>query len=122
MTADERLDTAKMLLGLTGTDKDAVLKYLLDDAESMILSYCRIEFLPRPLESVIPSIAADMYRASGYGTEDAPKDIQTLSEGSRSVSYKSNRPNRETILKNYYQRIKPFKNRKGRVPSECDCV
>lgn len=118
MTAEENLATVKMLLGITDGTKDGVLMYLLGDAENLVLGHCRIDILPRQLESIIPAIAADLYRANGYGAEESPSDVKSVSEGQRSVSFDVSRPSHETILKNYYKRIRPFVSRKGRVPSE----
>lgn len=114
---EEVLPKLKMLLGIEGEKQDELLKFLLDDTHDMILGYCRIDFLPRQLESLLPVIAADNYRAHGYGSETAPEVVKSISEGERSVSFAETTPSGD-ILANYYKRLDPFKNRKGRVPSE----
>ena len=119
------LQRLKMLLGITDESKDELLSFLIDDVKAMILGYCRICFLPRPLESLVPVIAADMYRAKGYGGESAPEIVKSISEGQRSVSFDSKTPDSD-FLANYYDRLKPFVNRRGKVPSDvgkiCGCV
>lgn len=116
----EALTTLKMLLGIEDSEQDRLLSFLLDDAENLILGYCRIDTMPTKLESLVPVIAADMYRNKGYGKTDAPSDIKSISEGQRSVSYDTKRPDDDSILKNYYRRLAPFRNRKGWVPSDYD--
>lgn len=121
----EVLQRLKMLLGITDGSKDELLSFLIDDTINLILGYCRICFLPRPLESLVPVIAADMYRAKGYGNESAPEIVKSISEGQRSVSLDSKTPDSD-FLTNYYDRLKPFVNRRGKVPSDvgkiCGCV
>lgn len=108
-----------MLLGITDSVQDGLLSFLLEDAENLILGYCKIKAIPTQLESLVPVIAADMYRAKGYGREASPEDVKSISEGERSVSYDSKRPS-ENFLASYRSRLAPFKNRKGRVPSDLD--
>ena len=115
--AAEALNTVKMLLGIEDNEQDSLLSFLIDDTVNMILGYCRIEILPRQLESLVPVIVADAYRAKGYGQETAPEVIKSVSEGDRSVSYADKNPNND-FFKNYYDRLNPFRSRRGRVPSE----
>lgn len=118
MENSEMLIRLKLLLGIDDDSKDALLSMLIEDTINMILGYCRIETLPRQLESFVPIIAADIYRAKGYGAENAPEDIKSISQGERSVSMESKRPDEKTILEDYKARLAPYRNRKGRVPSE----
>lgn len=113
------LGTLKMFLGIKDNEQDGLLSFLIEDTANLILGYCRIDILPRQLESLVPVIAADMYRAKGYGASDAPAVVKSISEGERSVSYADTNPDNK-FFENYYDRLKPFRNRKGRVPSELD--
>lgn len=113
----EALDRLKMLLGIKDNEQDGLLSFLIDDCINLILGYCRIDILPRQLESLVPTIAADMYRAKGYGQKTAPEIIKSISEGENSVSYESRNP-KSDFLSNYYERLNPFKNRRGYVPSD----
>ncbi len=113
----EALSTVKMLLGIEGNEQDSLLSFLIDDCVNLILGYCRIEILPRQLESLVPTIAADAYRAKGYGQETAPEIVKSLSEGDRSISYAETNPANDFFI-SYYDRLKPYVNRKGRVPSD----
>ena len=107
----------KMLLGIKDESKDELLSFLIDDVVNLIMGYCRICFLPRPLESLVPVVVADMYRAKGYGNESAPEIVKSVSEGQRSVSFDSKTPDSD-FLTNYYDRLKPFVNHRGKVPSD----
>lgn len=118
---NEALERLKMLLGINESEQDSLLSFLIDDTINLILGYCRIEVLPRQLESLVPTIAADMYRAKGYGQEAAPEIIKSISEGERSVSYADTTPDND-FFTNYHDRLKPYVNRKGRVPSEIKSV
>lgn len=113
----EALDTLKMLLGIKDNEQDGLLSFLIDDTINLILGYCRISILPRQLESLVPTIAADMYRAKGYGQETAPEIVKSISEGENSVSYESINPKGD-FLSNYFDRLNPFRNRCGYVPSD----
>lgn len=114
---NEALTRLKMLLGINGSEQDSLLSFLIEDTIDMILGYCRIDVLPRQLESLVPMIVADAYRAKGYGQEAAPEVIKSISEGERSVSYAETNPDGD-FLSSYYDRLKPFICRKGRVPSD----
>ncbi len=114
---EEALERLRMLLGIEDNERDGLLFFLIDDTVDMILGYCRIEILPRQLESLVPVIAADSYRAKGYGQTDAPEVVKSISEGERSISYAETNPDGDFLF-SYYDRLKPFICRKGRVPSE----
>ncbi len=115
---DEAMETLEILLGIKDDEQNSLLSFLLDDCVNMILGYCRLEELPRQLESLVPVIAADMYRAKDYGQQDAPQTVKSISEGQRSVSYESVVSDTDELLKDYRGRLKPYVNRRGRVPSE----
>lgn len=115
------LGTLKMLLGIKDNKQDSLLSFLIEDSVNSILGYCRIEVLPRQLESLVPTIAADAYRAKGYGQEAAPEIVKSISEGERSVTYAETNPDYD-YLQSYYDRLNPFRSRKGRVPSDIQSV
>ena len=93
-----------------------MLSFLIEDTVNMIMAYCHIDVLPRQLESLVPKIAADMYRAKGYGDSKSPEVVKSRSEGERSVTYAET--DNDKIFSNYYKRLDPFRKRKGRVPSD----
>lgn len=57
-----------MLLGIKDDEQDSLLSFLIEDTVNMIMAYCHIDVLPRQLESLVPKIAADMYRIKAMGT------------------------------------------------------
>ena len=113
----ETLTRLKMLLGIKDDEQDSLLSFLIDDVINLILGYCRIEVLPRQLESLVPVIAADLYRIKGYGSSDAPRTVKTVTEGENAITYES-AASEDSLLRNYYKRLNPFKNRQGFVPSD----
>ncbi|MCC8160117.1 MAG: phage head-tail connector protein [Oscillospiraceae bacterium] len=114
---DEALARLKTLLGITDDEQDAILSLLVLDAENMIMGYCRIDFIPSQLESLIPMLAADMYRGKGYGSAEKSSAVKKIVEGEREVEY-AEEESVTDFLAAYYERLKPFRARKGYVPSD----
>lgn len=114
------LETAKMLLGIEGDCRDNLLSFLIEDNINLILNYCRISDFPQELESLLPVMTADRYRRASYGQEKADKVVKSETQGSVSKSYEDSTANDSHFLNNYRERLKPFINRKGRVPSDFD--
>lgn len=75
----ERLEKLKLILGIEGTEQDALLSYLLQTTESFILNYCNIGALPAELEDALVEMAADKYKM-----QDGISDIKI---GDTSISY-----------------------------------
>ena len=116
---EEALERLKMLLGIKDNEQDGLLSFLIGDTADMILGYCRIEIFPRQLESLVPMIAADMYRRKGYGNSNAPERIKSVTQDKRSISFKDGSDtDTDEFLKEYESRLNPFRCRKGRVPSD----
>ena len=112
------LNTLKLLLNIDTEDngRNELLSFVIDDCENLITSSCHTDEVPTKLESLIPIMAADMWRRKGQGAEAAPKEIKSISQGDRSVSYQSTALDTEAFLKEYEARLRPF--RRGRVPSD----
>ena len=53
MSKDNRLSKVKALLGITTTDQDDVLEFVIQTVEDMILSYINQDTLPPRLENVL---------------------------------------------------------------------
>lgn len=115
--SDEILNNAKLLLGITDQSKDNILNFIIDDAINAVLAYCRLQFLPNQLVGLVSQIAVRVYRESGYGTEELPEDVKSISEGDRSIAF-AKRANTDGILTDFKSRLKPFVNKRGRLPSE----
>lgn len=84
------LEQVKLLLGITGTDSDALLSLLCDTVSAQVISYCRAADLSDAgLQGAAADIAVNRYRARGYGNTERPKTVSGISEGDVSVSYKT---------------------------------
>lgn len=119
MFPSEILDSTKLLLGIQTEDKDEILSFIIGDAADSIKAYCRIDELPGALYGLCAQMAVKSYRDSGYGAEEAPKTVQSISEGDRSVTFKA-QSDTTGIIANFKERLRPFINRKGRTPSDLD--
>mgnify|MGYP004597308301 FL=1 len=119
MFPSEILDGTKLLLGINTEDKDEILSFIIDDTVSCVKAYCRIDGLPCALYGLCAQLAAKSYRESGYGSEEIPKEVQSVSEGDRSVTFKAV-SDTTGIVANFKGRLRPFINRKGRTPSDLD--
>ena len=109
----------KSLLGLTDTGKDALIELLTDSTVAEILAYCRMDVLPYQLQAVAAQITAGVYRMGGYGSEELPQDVTSISEGDRSLSFKARgSTSMSGIMEDYRSRLEPWVNRRGRVPSD----
>ena len=81
------LDKLKVLLGITSSDEDIALQFILDDVAETVLNYCNIAELPAGLENTCYRMAIDIYRAEGVGTSQAPGDVTSIKEGDTSVNF-----------------------------------
>lgn len=108
-TKTEILDASKALLGINDEKNDEILTLLIDDIINAVLSYCRIEVLPRQLVSLIPTMTAAQYRLN------MQEGVKSVTEGERRVEYieKNN-----DFLSDYAARLKPFVSRSIRIPSD----
>lgn len=112
------IDTAKVLLGITGSDKDELLQLLIAETEEYIKDYCHVKEIPQKLVSAVPFMAAELYRAKGYGAEGVPTDIKSVTEGGRSYTYEIKRPS--DAFSAFRGRLN--KHRKGRMPSDINGI
>lgn len=60
---EQILSDAKLLLGIDGTEKDAVLKYHLRAVVRKVLNYCHREDLPEGLYEVVTEMVVRQYTA-----------------------------------------------------------
>ena len=108
-TKTEILDAAKLLLGIEDDENDELLMLLIEDTTSAVISYCRIEVLPRQLESLIPTLVARQYRLN------AQEGVKSVTEGERRVEYTESN---NDFLGEYAWRLKPFVSRSVKLPSD----
>lgn len=71
-SGDEVLDMVKRLLGITESDQDDVLLFVIQTIEDMILKYINHETLPAPLRNVLAVMAVSYYKSAGLGTTETP--------------------------------------------------
>ena len=108
---DEILKNAKMLAGISDEGDEAAddkLTFFINDIIEAIIAYCRVEFLPKQLYGLVSQIAAQMYINGG-------SNVKSLTECERRVEFELSAP---SVIGDYYDRLKPFVNIAGRVPSE----
>lgn len=67
----ERLEKLKALLGVTDDQQDALLAFVLETVEQMILAYIHWDTLPPALENVLLVMCTSYYKAAGLGTTQA---------------------------------------------------
>ena len=104
-TKNEILDAVKLLLGIKDNDKDGVLMLLIEDTVNSVLTYCRIDVLPRQIVSFIPTLTVKRYTANQNGGVKSERKVEYSDDN-------------YDYLKEYAIRLKPFVSRKVKVPSE----
>lgn len=102
---------AKMILKIEDGVHEDVLTFLAEDCINAILAYCRLEFLPYQLIGIASRMTADIYRTE---FADGGKDIVSIAEGDRKFDF--NVP--EKGIEAYADRLRPFMNIRGILPSE----
>ena len=61
MSKDGRLEKVKALLGITGTDQDEVLLFVIQTVEDLVLAYINQDTLPAPLENALIVMCVSYY-------------------------------------------------------------
>lgn len=109
---EEILNDTKLILGIEDESKDELLSFYISDTENAVLSYCRLEFVPKQLYGVIAMIAAELFNSETYR-------ISSVTEGDRKVEFKDMSV---LLTDSYRKRLDPFKNISGRLPSEVGSI
>lgn len=91
---DQMLEKLKRVLGKTDASESesALLKDALDDALNAVKAYCNFkpdDPIPPGLDSTVVRIAADIWRADGYGSESAPQTVTSVKRGDVTTSFAS---------------------------------
>ena len=82
------LEQVKLLLGITDTEKDALLSVLCDTVTEQVKTYCRIsDVSDAGLQGLMADMVVTRYRARGYGQETQPKSLSKLTEGDVSFTF-----------------------------------
>ena len=109
------VSTFRTILGITTTDKDTVLQFVLDDIEETVLNYCNLDTIPKGLVKTAYRMAMDLYRAEGFGQETIESGVSSISEGGATVSFKSSNYDTSftsSLLKNYERQLMEYRRLK----------
>lgn len=114
-------DCVLMLLGMSAQEaqdngKEPIIDFLISDTVEAVKAYCRLEDIPAQLEMLVALMTSRRYRENEFGNSEQLIDVKSISEGDRNISFE--RRDMSGILEDYSERLKPFINRKGRLPSE----
>lgn len=86
----DRLPALKVLLGISGTDQDAMLEIALETVEGQVLSYIHQDTLPPGLEKPLLMMTVSYWKGAGLGSEQvAPGPITSVSRGDVSTAFAS---------------------------------
>lgn len=110
-TKTDFLAATKLLLGINNDESDSLISLMIDEVTDATLSYCRLDVLPRQLESFIPTLAAKRYGLSMQG------GVKSVTEGDRRIEYGEEDYD---FLSSYKSRLRPFMNVGARVPTDLD--
>jgi len=101
----------KLLLGITDTESDELLQYVLDTVVDMVKGYCNISDIPAPLEKVIVRMAVDMWRIEGYGVPGGTgnMEIKQIKRGDVTTSFEAVGANSDNFIKSYTQQLNEYR-------------
>lgn len=104
------LEKLKQLLGITGTDRDALLQFCIDSVTETITDYCHVDTIPGGAMNTAYRMAMDLYRNENLGSTDANNgSIASITEGDTSVSYKENTAYTQSLLKHYRAQLSRYR-------------
>ncbi len=90
MSDDDRLSKVKALLGITDTDQDEILLFVIQTVEDMVLSYINQDVLPEQLENVLIVMCVSYYKSAGLGTTTAATGpVSSVKRGDVQTSFAS---------------------------------
>lgn len=83
-----RLEKVKLLLGIAGEEQDAILEFVIQTIEEMVLSYTGQDTLPAPIEKVLIVMAVSYYKSAGLGdTSAAVGPVASVKRGDVTTSF-----------------------------------
>ena len=123
---DLEVSRLKALLGIESGDisKDAILEFILDDVQEIILNYCHIKRLPDGLRSTAYRMAMDLYAYDNIGSCGATEStgdgsvsgaVSSITEGDVTVSFntalqaKSAEAYQASVLKAYTSQLERYR-------------
>lgn len=82
------LEQVKLLLGITGTEKDALLSLLCDTVTEQVKTYCRLSDVSGAgLQGLMADMVVNRYRSRGYGKTDSPRTVTAVTEGDTKLEF-----------------------------------
>ena len=85
------IDQVKLLLGIADGSKDGILQYTCDFVTGLALRYCRLTTVPDDMALALASMAAERYRANGYGQDQTPQQMASVAVGDETVTFQKPR-------------------------------
>lgn len=119
MNKEVVLQELKILLGITGDDKDPLLNIVINECIDRVVNYCRVSAFPEGLISLLPLMAHRAYIMGGYGRAEPVGAVTSVKQGERTVQYEGTSKTSGDWMLDFVSRLEPFRLRKGRLPSEC---
>lgn len=106
-----KLDRLKLLLGITGTEKDIFLEFALENAEEIVRNYCHVEEVPKELSTTVFRMSMDLYRSENIGNESGSETVKSISQGDTSVTLETSGGTdyKQSILKNYETQLRKYR-------------
>jgi len=106
-----QIEQLKLLLGITDSNKDIILEFVISRVEDSIKNYCNLEYVPAELNNIVLSMAMEIYRIENFGSEETGKTVKTIAVGDTTTTFETN-INKEVVqglLKDYKLQIDPFR-------------
>ncbi|UYO63437.1 phage head-tail connector protein [Acetobacterium wieringae] len=104
------LEKLKQLLGITGTDQDALLQFCIDSVTETITDYCHVDTIPGGAMNTAYRMAMDLYRHENIGdTGLSPGVVASQSMGDVSISYREDSTYTQSLLKNYRAQLSRYR-------------
>lgn len=104
------IEKLKLLLGITGTDQDAILQFIIDNVTETIFNYCNVDLMPVGLINTAYRMAIDLYRNENIGNEAAGKGlVSNETAGKVSIGYQENTAFTQSMLKNYQVQLSRYR-------------
>ncbi|VUZ28529.1 Uncharacterised protein [Acetobacterium wieringae] len=105
------VEKLKKLLGITGTDQDPILEFIIEDVTETVKNYCNISSIPQGLLNTAYRMAMDLYRNENIGDSSISiGQVSSITEGDTSTSFKSSTAEfKDHIMKNYRAQLNKYR-------------
>lgn len=105
------VEKLKKLLGITGTDQDPILEFIIEDVTETVKNYCNISSIPQGLLNTAYRMAMDLYRNENIGDASISiGQVSSITEGDTSTSFKSSTVEfKDHIMKDYKAQLNKYR-------------